>query len=183
MNDRPKASGCGVFDSDTGNAPFYSWREYLAEVFERDWTAVSRSYVNLSLIDELLAAYRELISYCPEERALFHGDFGSNNVIVGKKSRISGVIDWDCAAYGDFLYDIATAYFWRTWLMCMEKTAAYWERKYSHLPRYTERILCYELRIGLTEIYENAVENDTETTEWLQNRCREILREYRQRKA
>ncbi|WP_346685664.1 phosphotransferase [Enteroscipio rubneri] len=175
-------SGCGVFDSDTGNAPFYSWREYLAEVFERDWTAVSRSYVNLSLIDELLAAYRELISYCPEERALFHGDFGSNNVIVGKKSRISGVIDWDCAAYGDFLYDIATAYFWRTWLMCMEKTAAYWERKYSHLPRYTERILCYELRIGLTEIYENAVENDTETTEWLQNRCREILREYRQRK-
>ncbi|EAL5112002.1 hydrogenase expression protein HypA, partial [Campylobacter coli] len=53
----------------------------------------------------------------------------------------------------------------------------------SHLPRYTERILCYELRIGLTEIYENAVENDTETTEWLQNRCREILREYRQRKA
>lgn len=78
-------SGCGVFDSDTGNAPFYSWREYLAEVFERDWTAVSRSYVNLSLIDELLAAYRELISYCPEERALFHGDFGSNNVIVGKK--------------------------------------------------------------------------------------------------
>lgn len=63
------------------------------------------------------------------------------------------------------------------------KTAAYWERKYSHLPRYTERILCYELRIGLTEIYENAVENDTETTEWLQNRCREILREYRQRKA
>ena len=24
--------------------------------------------------------------------------------------------------------------------MCMEKTAAYWERKYSHLPRYTERI-------------------------------------------
>ncbi|EAJ1872999.1 hydrogenase expression protein HypA, partial [Campylobacter coli] len=35
----------------------------------------------------------------------------------------------------------------------------------------------------LTEIYENAVENDTETTEWLQNRCREILREYRQRKA
>ena len=31
--------------------------------------------------------------------------------------------------------------------------------------------------------YENAVENDTETTEWLQNRCREILREYRQRKA
>ena len=30
-------SGCGVFDSDTGNAPFYSWREYLAEVFERDW--------------------------------------------------------------------------------------------------------------------------------------------------
>ena len=176
-------SGCGVFDSDTGNAPFYSWREYLAEVFERDWTAVSRSYVNLSLIDELLAAYRELISYCPEERALFHGDFGSNNVIVGKKSRISGVIDWDCAACGDFLYDIATAYFWRTWLMCMEKTAAYWERKYSHLPRYTERILCYELRIGLTEIYENAVENDTETTEWLQNRCREILREYRQRKA
>ena len=34
--------------------------------------------------------------------------------------------------------------------------------------------------LGLTEIYENAVENDTETTEWLQNRCREILRESKQ---
>ena len=67
--------------------------------------------------------------------------------------------------------------------MCIEKTAAYWYRKYSHLPRYTERILFNELRIGLTEKYENAVENDTETTEWHQKRCRENLREYRQRKA
>ena len=52
-------SGCGVFDSDTGNAPFYSWREYLAEVFERDWTAVSRltSHSSTSFSRHIVSLY------------------------------------------------------------------------------------------------------------------------------
>lgn len=41
---------------------------------------------------------------------------------------------------------------------------------------YNERILCYQLHTGLTDIYENAVDDDIEEVTWLQNRCREILK-------
>jgi aminoglycoside phosphotransferase (APT) family kinase protein len=42
-----------------------------------------------------------------EATALIHGDFKFNNVIVGAGERIAGVVDWELAAIGDPLLDVA----------------------------------------------------------------------------
>ena len=116
----------------------------------------------------------ELAVYCPEERKLVHGDFGSNNVLADGR-QITAVIDWDNALYGDPLYDVAGAYFWSTWLMCMEKSARYWDTTLASLPSYRDRIQCYQLNVGLREIYDNACDGDVEMLAWLHVRCRELL--------
>ena len=176
-------AGYGVFSSKDGNAPSGSWHDDLLSIFDEkkyDWDKVkSIDGVDADLIDTLKTKFLELVKYCPEERKLRHGDFGSNNVIIDPSvPKIVAIIDWDCASYGDSLVDIAGAYFWRTWLMCMEKTATYWEENLSSMQNYHERILCYQLLAGLYEIYENALDGDTETLNWCQERCRQILKGY-----
>lgn len=172
-------TGYGKFDSATGNAPFSSWKMYLLDILDDkkfNWNEIKRkTFINGTLIDEITEEFRTLVPFCPETRNLIHGDFGSNNLLVGAAPAFTGVIDWDCAAYGDFLYDVATAYFWRTWLMCMAETAAYWGKTFCGLPNYDKRIRCYALSIGLNEIFENARENNAAFTIWLQDRCKELL--------
>jgi len=173
-------TGYGKFSSKDGNAPFRSWRDCLSSVLDKqkyDWKKVqSMEFVDSKLVDDLKSIFMELIQYCPEDRKLRHGDFGSNNVLVDSDvPKITAIIDWDNASYGDPYYDIAGAYFWSTWLMCMEKTSNYWDETLSKVPNYHERILCYQLHIGLEEIYENALDGDIDTLAWCQERCRQIL--------
>ena len=172
-------SGYGVFSAKDGNAPFDNWLDYLLSILDErkyDWNKVRvTKNVDAGLVDDLKSALSNLILHCPEERKLIHGDFGSNNILIDERiPKITAIIDWDNAAYGDPLYDIATAYFWRTWLMCMKHSATYWEETLSSVPNYHERIICYQLHIGLNEIYENALDGGAETIIWCQDRCRQI---------
>jgi UDP-N-acetylmuramate: L-alanyl-gamma-D-glutamyl-meso-diaminopimelate ligase len=105
---------------------------------------------------------------------LVHGDFGANNMLV-ENGQIKSVIDWENSLYGDPLYDISIAYFWSSWLICMEMSAKYWEDLLSKTEDYHRRIKCYQLRIALHEIYDNATDNDSEMVSWLQKRTKEIL--------
>lgn len=172
------SKGYGDFASN-GNAGFSSWRDYLLSILDESkyqWAKLQG--VDDGLIKEISSEFAKLVENCPEERKLVHGDFGSNNVLVDtEKSKITAILDWENALYGDPLFDVAIAYFWRTWLMCMEKSAAYWESRLSSTENYQQRMRCYQLRIGLHEIYDNALDGDTEMLAWLQNRCRQILDE------
>ena len=56
---------------------------------------------------------------------LLHGDYGFDNVLVDQ-GKISGVLDWANAKYGDFLYDVAWLDFWSlfgstTWIERLEE--------------------------------------------------------------
>jgi hygromycin-B 4-O-kinase len=119
-------------------------------------------------------AFEAQVPRCPETRRLVHGDFGSNNVLYAD-GRITAVLDWDSAKYGDPLLDIAGAYYWRTWLACMEALAAYSEERLGGLPNYRARIECYQLRVGLDEIYVHAAAGNRPELDWHQQRCVEIL--------
>ncbi len=173
IKDQPveQVQGYGIFDVNL-NAPYSSWRGYLNALFEVDWKALENKGFAL---EPFFEEYRRLMDYCPEIRNLIHGDFGSNNVLVAN-GQISGVLDWDCAAVGDYLYDVAGAYYWSHHLVCMKKQAAYYE---SHLPQleshYYERIRCYQLRLGLVELYEAIQENDPpETVNWFLSRLHQL---------
>lgn len=173
-------AGYGIFSSKDGNAPFESWHSHLLSTLDRqkyDWEKVRHmKNVDTKLINDLRLMFIKLLPYCPEERKLSHGDFGSNNVLVDSSiPQITAIIDWDNAKYGDPLYDVASAYYWKDWLMCMKKTSIYWNEVLCFLPNYQKRIMCYQLHIGLEEIYENALDENAETLVWLQKRCRQIL--------
>ena len=179
--DISNTTGYGVFLSDTGNAPFDSWKEYLLNIIndkKYNWEQIKcLDYVDSELVEEVITKFKELLPFCKEIRKLRHGDYGANNMLVDETFKFSGVIDWDCARYGDPLYEVGSSYFWSTWLMCMEKVSKYWTKVYGHISDFDKIVKCYELHIGLEEIYENAIDKDIETLEWIQNRCREILKE------
>ena len=175
-------TGYGVFLSEDGNAPWGSWRDYLLSILDKnvyDWEKVRNTDgVDIELLSSIMSAYAELVEYCPEERKLRHGDFGTNNLLADPGARkITAIIDWDNASYGDPLYDMGSSYFWRTWLMCVEKTIPLWEEKFGGAPNYHERTLCYQLHLGLEEIYENALDGNITTLNWCQKRCRQILKQ------
>lgn len=167
-------SGYGSFTID-GTGKFGSWHEFLISVLAPSadqWDTV-RERSDPELIDDIVREFESLLPYCPEERRLLHADFGSNNVLTDG-TRITGVLDWETASYGDPVFDMGG--FWSTWLMCVRKQSAYWDEVHGHLLHYQERKHCYDLRMALAEIYENALDGGTDTLRWVENRSREILR-------
>jgi hygromycin-B 4-O-kinase len=169
-----KIAGFGLFDAN-GTGRDKSWRGFLVSLGDAsryDWNSVSRN-INMRLIGRLLGLVERFAEYCPEERKLVHGDFGSNNVLTDA-GKITAVVDWSEALLGDPLYDVANIFFWRNWLDCMEVQAHYFESLLSGTPQWDERMPCYQLRIGLEEIYENAVNGNERNVAWATNRCLEI---------
>ena len=167
----PASSGFGPFDAD-GRATFAHWRDYLAAIADPvhfDWSAVS-SLVPPGTVKPLLQRITDLAGYCTDRRQLIHGDFGSNNVLVGSGA-VTGVLDWSEAMWGDALYDVANIFFWRTWLSCMEEQAQHFERHSAVLATHADRHVCYQLRIGLQAAHDAAIDGDLDFTRWALERC------------
>jgi hygromycin-B 4-O-kinase len=140
------------------------WAWSLFDMPTYDWDYVTQ-YVDRTLLKELITIFAPLMQYYPEERHLVHGDLGSNNIFTNGHC-ITAVLDWDCAKYGDPLFDIATAYFWSSWLDCMAEQAAYYEAHISNTTDYRERLLCYQLHIGLMEIHDNVLHQNWKMARW-----------------
>ncbi|MGI9070548.1 MAG: aminoglycoside phosphotransferase family protein [Bryobacteraceae bacterium] len=169
-------SGCGPFNS-SGVATFSTWRDFLlgvADTAKHDWDSVGL-YTKVDVVKGWVDRLELLSATCPEQRALVHGDFGSNNVLTDGQY-ITSVVDWSEAMIGDPLYDVANIFFWRTWLSCMEQQAFYFEAHPPNVPDWEKLILCYQLRIGLSEVLENALDRRGEALIWALQRCEQIVR-------
>lgn len=174
--DLGQTTGFGDFDAE-GQGAYATWREFLLSLLDpqtHEWDRVLPSEDG-ERCEEVINTFLSLAKQCPEERALIHGDFGSNNVLTDGQ-RITAVLDWENAKYGDPLYDVATAYFWSPWLECMAAQAAYFEAHLATMSGYHERLVCYQLHIGLAEVYETARQQKWSSTRWAIRRCREIAR-------
>ncbi len=85
-----------------------------------------------------------------EERHLLHCDLHSDNSLADG-ARITGIIDWGNASYGDPLYDVA-------WLGRVTPLGtrlvdrALLDAQYGAAPRYRERLACYEIALGLDDL-------------------------------
>jgi hygromycin-B 4-O-kinase len=90
---------------------------------------------------------------------VLHGDMLNRNVLVAADgSRLTGVFDWGCSAYGDFLYEVAWFTFWAPWhtgLAAIDFRSVI-RRHYNatglDVPCFGQRLRCYELHIGLTHL-------------------------------
>jgi hygromycin-B 4-O-kinase len=97
---------------------------------------------------------RLLVGACPETRHLLHNDLLNFNVLVSG-DRVSAVIDWGNALYGDFLYDLALFSFYAPWYPAMRgidwarEARRHYDAVGLTVPDLGERLRCYELHIGL----------------------------------
>ncbi len=172
VTDVSNTHGYGEYDG-YGNGKYETWQNFILGVLRYDWGKVA-DLVDTELVEKAKNELETLSSNMPNLRKLVHGDFGANNMLV-ENGQIKSVIDWENSLYGDPLYDISIAYFWSSWLICVEMSAKYWEDLLSKTEDYHRRIKCYQLRIALHEIYDNATDNDSEMVSWLQKRTKEIL--------
>jgi hygromycin-B 4-O-kinase len=145
-----------------GQGTFPSWQAAMLDV------AVSRpngrnagwrekleaSPTGAEPFDRAFERLQTLVPGLPESRHLVHSDLLHYNVLV-QDDRISAVLDWGCGMYGDFLFDVAWICFWAPWYPAWNGIdfRAEARRHYQliglDVPRFGERLLAYELYIGL----------------------------------
>jgi hygromycin-B 4-O-kinase len=153
--------GFGSWDI-RGNGEFSSWREFLLAV-DSDvyltkipgWrTNLENSPFGSSIFNEAHAKLAELSQDLPEVRSLVHCDLLNFNVIVND-NKITAVIDWGNALYGDFLYDLANYVFWSEQhppVMGIDWKAEALKHYKSiglQVPEFEKRLLCCLLHVGL----------------------------------
>ena len=172
----PSSEGFGPFN-ECGHATFSSWQSFLQSTIRRkdqQWDHLFASnLLDATALQPVMQSYLRLTGHCPEERKLVHGDFGSNNVLTDGK-KITGVLDWDCALYGDPLFDVAGSFFWSPWLDCMRIQSEFFQRTLRNEANFAVRLQCYQLRCGLEEIHENALAGNQKLLNWLLNRTMQI---------
>jgi hygromycin-B 4-O-kinase len=159
--DLSSTEGYGPWNA-SGNAPFHSWAEYLLSVETDDpsrrthgWRdLLARSPVGDGAFQQAFARLKQLANRYAVERHMIHSDLLNSNVFIAQ-DRISAVIDWGNAMYGDFLYDLAWFSFWAPWYPAMHGID--WEaqaRQHFAFLDFTvahmeERLLCCKIHIGL----------------------------------
>lgn len=154
--DTSASTGYGDWGSD-GNGKFQSWQAFLADIIEdhdegyyANWHRLfDESFLERDVFERVYERLLQLSEDCPDIRALVHNDFQFENVVTDGE-RITGVIDWANALYGDPLYDVA----WLGWLAAhpgwwFDDGVEILLARFGDAPGFETRVACYELHIGL----------------------------------
>ena len=151
--------GYGHWDA-TGTGRSATWRDCLATIaddetegFYRNWHALFRdSFLERDVYETVYRHILRLAALCPQERALIHNDYQFENVLTDGR-RITGVIDWANALYGDPLYEVARLLWWSGWPgWWYDDVAGLLRSRYGAAPRYAVRIACYTCHLVLDDL-------------------------------
>lgn len=158
-SDVSRWTGYGAFD-DSGRGLAASWRSYLAAVIDEEapdgyfgkWHSLfTTTFLERGFHDTVYKFMIDLLPACPEERFFVHGDFGYNNILA-YQGKITAVLDWLNAMYGDIVYDVAWMTFWRPEPVFSEMFRQYYADHGMTLDHYEDRIACYHAYIGLNAL-------------------------------
>lgn len=177
-----KIEGNGKFgDWDSkGDAEFDSWKEFIVgkkdDVY-KNWEKLYKStFLEREPVEKITKRINNLLEYLPEQRHLIHGDYGGNNM-TGTKEKITGVLDWGESKYGDSIYDIS-------WLEFYFEDIPYGKISYKHYreigldcKNFKERLLCYQLHLGLGGIGFFALSGQKEPYEWAKKKLLKLVEE------
>jgi hygromycin-B 4-O-kinase len=186
--DLSMSSGYGSWGVD-GNAPHASWRAALLAIAEdrpaertHGWRErLKASPTSSEPFDEAFRLLDALIPHGAVERHLIHSDLLNFNVLV-EEGRISAVIDWGCAMYGDLLYDLAWFEFWSPWYPAWrgidfrDEAARHYAAIGLDVPRFGERLTCCQIHIGLAAQAYNAFKERWDALEETARRTLEVAR-------
>lgn len=180
-------SGYGGFDHD-GNAGATSWREYLTMIPHN--SPESRLYgwqehmANDPTVEEVYRQGRQRlldrIPLCPEERHLVHNDLLHFNLIM-HGARVGAVIDWGCALWGDFLYDLAMFTTWQFYYPAMaginfaEAARQFFQTKNVPVVNFDARLQCYQIHLLLDGLVYNTWKGDHNNQTITIHRLKELM--------
>lgn len=166
--DISKTTGYGYWNKNE-EGQYSSWRDFLLSVGTDDprskihgWRAhLESSPQGIEFFDQISHKLKILVEKSCEERHLVHTDLLHFNVLV-ENNKISAVIDWGNAMYGDFLYDLANFTFWAPLHPAIQKidwktrAKQYFIEKGIEIQDFEKRLCICELHIGLAGMAWNA---------------------------
>jgi hygromycin-B 4-O-kinase len=178
-------SGFGGWSSD-GRGSHRSWPEALLAINEDrprigDWRQeLQRSSIGDGSFELGYARLRELADDLPDQRQMIHADLLNRNVLV-LGGRITAVLDWGNAMYGDGMFEAAWLVYWWPWypqwgaIDIATELRAHWQRQ-GRAPRDVDRrLLAYQLFIGLDHLAYNAATHRWADLAWNDKQVRELL--------
>ena len=172
----------GLFDGE-GRGFFDNWPASLAFVKEEEradgffgkWHRLfETTFLERDLFERLYGHFEGLLEHCPNERHLVHGGFGFGNLLV-EDGRVTAVIDWLDAKFGDFLYDVAWLDYYDAARSYAELFRANYAARDIALSCYPERILCYQCYIALDGLRFFALSENAQMYNWTKARILGLL--------
>lgn len=185
--DTSASTGFGPWDGN-GDGRNSTWAEFLLaveggtpEAFRTTWRGeLARSRLAETAFDEGMRELGRLARRCPNQRGLVHSDLLNRNAFVSG-ARITALIDWQCALYGDHLYELAWFTFWAPWSPGIaaaglrDRALNHWRAAGVDLTDVDLRLRCYEIRIGVAHLVYNAWRRDLPNLEGTARRTVEVL--------
>lgn len=168
-SDPGTGTGFGSFDAD-GRGEHATWRESLLSVLERTETVVEPS-IHRAVARRL----DSLAERCPEERTLIHGDYGFDNLLLDGP-RVSAVLDWALAGYGDPLYDVAWLGWWDSNVHWIGGYRRHLSGQGRTEPDLDARLEACALHIGLGSVAYFAEKGERRLESWTAERTSALLR-------
>ncbi|MBW7458920.1 phosphotransferase family protein [Paenibacillus sepulcri] len=151
----------------SGNGSQASWQAHLESSFDekepgfwQGWHGLFEgSFLDKGLFDALYGKMMRLAAYSQEERYLVHGDFHTGNLIADGP-RLTGVIDWEMAMYGDYMFDLSTFDLWSPHVRLPELYYKHCQAEGREIRHFEERFLSALLCKGLDALRFYARTND-----------------------
>lgn len=177
------AVGFGIItaNQETGQR---NWQETLVhffdpaqEGFHHNWTRLyTDSFLEETLFTEGFDKMMALADYSPSEPHLVHGDFHLGNMLSDGQ-RVTGIVDWEMAMYGDFMFDLAGLHFWAPQLEFPQRVRKSWIEGGKDIPYFEERLHCYLLFKGIDGLRFYAKKNDKDAYNYMRGRVIDLLKE------
>ncbi len=186
--DISKTTGYGHWNKNE-EGQYSSWRDFLLLVGIDDprskihgWRAhLESSPQGIEFFNQISHKLKILAEKSYEYRHLIHTDLLHFNVLA-KNNKISAVIDWGNAMYGDFLYDLANFTFWAPLHPAIRKidwktkAKQYFIEKGIEIQDFEKRLCICELHIGLAGMAWNAHNKNWKELEATTNRIADLVK-------
>lgn len=168
----PIGEGYGFIQLD-GSGKYDSWHEALDadQKDEEDAEALANSsFFEQDIYNRLRAKIKHYYQFIPNDiRQLIHRDYGFNNTLSDGQ-KVTGVIDWHDAQYGDPMYDVAWLDFWAPWQHWEPAIRQYYQEQDRMANYFDERLACYKLIIGANSMSFFAKSEQEEKYKWARDK-------------
>jgi hygromycin-B 4-O-kinase len=176
--------GYGVFD-DRGSGMCSSWHGFLRQIIDEEeeqdyfgkWHSLfDETFLERAAFEEIYQHMVRLLEFCPEDRYLVQGSLSLANMLA-LPGKLTAVLDWLDARYGDFVYDVAILDYWTPLLRVRERFQQFYQQREILVPAYPERILCYQCYVTLAAMRFYAKSGQQQSYEYVRGRMLARLRE------